>query len=210
MHRSKHPTCPPNSQHQPTTPAHPAGRPSTPSNVAEPGDNAPCWLPRGDAWRRLSEPIRHAVHQRILPMWKQLVDGAADELERSAAATLVYLTWLEIREQIELEEARGDSDPLCPSLVDPERLLARHLQLLTAKQRHSELFAKLRFAREKSSCRQSAAPNQHSSILFGNPLGPLRCHRSAPSDTVQDSRPSQRNAPLPDDAEDQPAQPSMT
>ncbi|NUQ65840.1 MAG: hypothetical protein HUU20_25540 [Pirellulales bacterium] len=136
-------------------------------------------------------------------MWKELVDGAADELERSAAATLVYLTWLEIRALIELEEARADLDPLFPTLVDPERLMAQHLQLLTAKQRNSELLAKLRFAREKSACRQSAATNHPSSTFLGSPLRPLRCVPSALSDTVPETQPSKVDSPAPEDAEEQ-------
>ncbi len=96
----------PDSPEKPTTPAHPADPPRqepsadhqlTAPTAADPGDDAPCWLPWGDAARRLSEPLRRAVHQRILPMCKALVDDAADELERSAAAMLLYLTWLEIR-----------------------------------------------------------------------------------------------------------------
>lgn len=165
---------------------------STTSAAAEPGENAPYWLPRGDAWRRLSEPIRRAVHQSILPMWKQLVDRAADELERSTAATLVYLTWLEVRGQIELEEARGDSDPLSTTLADPDRWMAQHLQLLKAKHRTSELLARLRSAREKSAGRQAAAAAEPRSPFFGIPLG-----------TVRKSRESSLDSREPDDAQGQ-------
>jgi hypothetical protein len=175
--------------------------------VAEPDDEAPYWLPRGDSWHRLSEPIRRAVHQRILPMWKELVDSAADELERSAAATLVHLSWLEMCGQVELEEARADSDPLTTKLLDPERLIARHLQLLAAKQRSAELLRKLRLAREKPAGRQSADPKSRRSPLFGDqPLGSRRCFRYVPNEPAatethaEQSRASSVESPEPDDA----------
>jgi hypothetical protein len=123
-------------------------------------------------------------------MCKELVDGAFDQLERSAAATLVYLTWLEIRAEIELEQARALSDPLFPSLVDTDQSLARHLRLLTAKHRSSELLAKLRLARENSARRQSPAANHAPSAFFDNPLGPRRSVPSVPSDAARESRPS--------------------
>ncbi|NLY00797.1 MAG: hypothetical protein GXY83_32275 [Rhodopirellula sp.] len=212
MPQSKQTHVRPDSPEKSTAPAHPsdpprqgasAHHPPTASTAAEPGDNAPCWLPRGDAWRRLPEPIRRAVHQRILPMCKALVDGAPDQIERSAAATLVYLTWLEIRGQIELEQARDLSDPLVPARADTDQLLARHLRLLTAKHRNSELLAKLRLARENSARRQSPAANHPPSAFFDNPLGPRRCVPSVPSDAARESRPSRVERPVPEDPEEQ-------
>jgi hypothetical protein len=173
MQPFQEPHCPPDILESLNPQVRPGDPPSTSPAVAEPGDDAPHWLPREESWQRLPEPIRRAVHQRILPMWRELVGGADDELERSAAATLVHLTWLEMRGQVELEQAWGDSDPLFSTLVDPERLFARHLQLLTAKQRSAELLRKLRLAREKPAGRQSDDQIIRPSPLFGD-LGPRR------------------------------------
>jgi hypothetical protein len=84
MQTSQELHCPPDISESFDPQVRPGDPPPRHAAAAEPGDDAPYWLPRGDAWRRLSEPIRRAVHQRILPMWRELVDGAADELERSA------------------------------------------------------------------------------------------------------------------------------
>lgn len=112
--------------------------------LPELGPDAPCWLPRGSSWEALSPAIRGAVHQLLLPLWNQTVLQAADELQRSTAASLVYLTWLELCNQASASEALVPADPLLSDLPEPDRLIDRYLRLLTAKNRTCQLVARLR------------------------------------------------------------------
>jgi len=58
-------------------------------------------------------------------------------------------------------------------------------------------------ARENSARRQSPAANHAPSAFFDNPLGPLRCVPSVPSDAARESRPSRVERPVPEDPEEQ-------
>jgi hypothetical protein len=122
----------------------------TPSgDVPVPCDpNLPHWLPTGDRWNELPEEIRQTVPRILTPAYRRFVIDAHGELERSIGLTLVHLMWLEVCDQIHLAIVTADPTSLDAILKDPEDMIDRHLNLVTAKCQTAELLVKLRLVTE--------------------------------------------------------------
>ena len=111
-------------------------------------EGAPHWLPRGGFWEELSEGVQRAAGEILVPAYRRLVLEVDDELERSAGMTLVHLMWLEICGQQAMADIVGNRESIYSIVKDPEAQVARHLELLGAKNNTAELLLKLRMVRD--------------------------------------------------------------
>jgi hypothetical protein len=120
------------------------------ATVPPPPDRAvlPHWLPVGDAWNSLPEPVRHAVPILLVPAYRRFVLDVSDELQRSVGLTLVHLLWLEICTQTSLAEVVANPLCLAATLNNPNQMIDRHLNLVAAKSQTTELLTKLRLVNE--------------------------------------------------------------
>jgi cell division inhibitor SulA len=91
--------------------------------------------------------LQWAVQEILTPAYRQLVLEAPDELERTAGLSLVHLIWLELSEQAEMGPVIAEPDRLMKSLNDRAGLIARHLQLLSAKSEMAQLLTRIRAIR---------------------------------------------------------------
>jgi hypothetical protein len=112
------------------------------------GPDLPYWLPSGDYWDGLPREIRDAVPRILGPAYRKFVLEAGGELERSLGLTLVHLIWLEVCDHVRMALAAADSLSLAAALNDPDAMIARHLNLITAKCQTAELLVKLRLVTE--------------------------------------------------------------
>jgi hypothetical protein len=103
----------------------------------------PYWLPSGDSWNELPREIRDAIPRVLSPAYRQFVLDAPNQLERSLGLTLVHLLWLEVCDHVRMALAVADPSSLAATLANPDRLIGRHLNLITAKCR-AELLLKFR------------------------------------------------------------------
>jgi hypothetical protein len=110
--------------------------------VAPTAPDVPYWIPNDDGWNKLPQQVREAVPIILAPAYRRFVLEAPGELERSIGLTLVHLTWLELRNQIELAVA-SDPNSFEAMLKNPEDMLDRHLRLATAKCQAAELLLKV-------------------------------------------------------------------
>jgi hypothetical protein len=110
--------------------------------------NMPYWIPRGSSWKRLPEGMKRAASQILAPAYRLFVRQAAGPLERSVGLTLVHLMWLEVCDQVALAPNVADRESIVAELADPEKLIARHLELVAAKCHTADLLVKLRMLAE--------------------------------------------------------------
>jgi hypothetical protein len=114
----------------------------------QPDPDVPHWVPTGDRWNGLPEEIRRAVPRILAPAYRRFVLDAPGELERSVGLTLVHLMWLEVCDQVYMAIATADPTSLDAILKNPEEMIDRHLNLVTAKCQTAELLVKLRLVSE--------------------------------------------------------------
>ncbi len=142
--------------------------------LPEPGDDAPYWLPTGSLWHDLPPAIKKAVHQVLLPLWKGLVLDPQDALERSAGTTLVHLMWLELCDQAHIGSVVGIRDSIFSIRADPDSMIARHLNLISAKNQTWALLARQRMARELLATVERSVPGPGPNTLPALPFIPDR------------------------------------
>ncbi len=128
-----------------------------PPSLPEPGPDAPYWLPRGESWKQLPPLVQSAVQQVLLPLWNQLLRESAGPLDRSIAVSFVHLVWLELCDHINIGEVVGNRDSLWSRIADIDGMIHKHLGLLEAKNRTSQLLAKVRFAETVRAQQQDSA-----------------------------------------------------
>jgi hypothetical protein len=147
----------------------------------DPDTDRPCWLPTKSGLPGLPQEVLDSVTRLILPVYRAMVLEAPGELERTIGNSVVYLTWLELINQIRISNIIAD--PTCPDaiLYESDDLMDRCLQLMAAKCQAAGLMLKVRRATEALN-RQ--AERQTSS---NNGLPPAR----------QAFRPDQSLAPFP-------------
>ncbi len=122
----------------------PKKKPPPPPATSQHGPDLPYWLPSGDYWDGLPREIRDAVPRVLAPAYRKFVLDAPGELERSLGLTLVHLIWLEVCDHVRMAVATADPLSLAATLNDPDAMIARHLNLITAKCQTAELLVKLR------------------------------------------------------------------
>ncbi|NLX98477.1 MAG: hypothetical protein GXY83_20140 [Rhodopirellula sp.] len=166
----------------------PRPRPGLP----EPGDDAPYWLPTGSLWHDLSPAIKKAVHQILVPLWKRIVLEAQDDLEQAAGATLVHLMWLELCDQAHIGAVVGTRDSIVAIRANPDAMVARHLNLVSAKNQTWALLARQRMAREVLARVDGSLPPPRTS---GPPALPLITDRQSIAALDVPNRPSPHAAP---------------
>ncbi len=108
----------------------------------------PYWVPDGVSFESLDPALRRAYAAVIEPLYDEYVLKAEDALERAAGITLVHLTWLELRGQVDLEKelSRLGRNP------EPEsrdNLIARHVRLAMAKLKAGGFLCRLQAFRQK-------------------------------------------------------------
>lgn len=113
-----------------------------------PDSDLPGWLRGESDGFGLPEGMKQAVAHIVLPAYRAFVLEAPGELERSVGNSVVYLTWLELVNQIRLANTLAESTGTDAILFDPDELTDRYLQLVTAKCQAAGLMLKIRFATE--------------------------------------------------------------
>ena len=120
----------------------------TPMNNEDQG--RPCFLPADIKWEALPEAVRAAIHEIVMPLYRVYVLENADPLQRSTGMSLVFLTTLEVIECV------GNSRALFAHCSSDEESKARqqqidrHLRLVGAKTKCTELLLRLEAWREKA------------------------------------------------------------
>ena len=110
--------------------------------AADSTDDLPEWFPASG----LAPNVRRAVVDTIAPAYRRFVTEASGEMERTVGASMVYLIWIELVNQVRLANALADRDSADAILYDPERLTDRYLELIGAKCQAAELMLKIRMA----------------------------------------------------------------
>jgi hypothetical protein len=111
--------------------------------------NAPLWLPRGKDWQALSPQVQTAAAELIVPLYRETVLGAPTAVERMAAETLVYVTWLEVLEQAELGKHLYTKRPRNPCTntgleVKVDDFIDRYLLVAQAKTRAGKFLMRVK------------------------------------------------------------------
>jgi len=107
----------------------------------------PYWMPDGATPEDLPEGLQAAAEAIIGPAYEELVAGAPTVLEQLTGMSAVYLSQLEVIDQVELARELASTPP------DSEQRGKRidgHLRLVGAKLRCTTFLEKMRRAREKS------------------------------------------------------------
>jgi hypothetical protein len=117
--------------------ARPANRP------AEPG-----WLTAGSSWDHVSSNVKQAVLEILVAAHRHMILDAPNEVEHSAGATLVYLLWLEVCDQVYMAGGAVDHESIASILDKPEQLINRYQRLPDPKNSIAELLSKLMVLRE--------------------------------------------------------------
>lgn len=92
----------------------------------------PYFLPENVAFESLPTALQAVAMAVLDPIYKELVLGAADPLERDAAKTLVHLGWLEVLGEIELGHQMVGDEKLFGS-EEHYKLIERLLRVVSAK-----------------------------------------------------------------------------
>jgi hypothetical protein len=109
----------------------------------------PYWISEQIDLAALPEPFRIAITEIVNRAYEELVLGAADALERSAATTYVHLLWLELLQQFELgNELESVSRPNL-SFGARAEMIMRHLRLVAAKQHTGNFLLRVKAFHEK-------------------------------------------------------------
>ena len=111
--------------------------------------DAPAWLPRGKEWHKLPQQVKTAAAEQIVPLYREAVLAAASAVERIAAETLVYVTWLEVLEQAELGKHLYTPRPRNPLMdsafqVKVDDFIDRYLHVAQAKQRAGKFLMRVK------------------------------------------------------------------
>lgn len=129
-------------------------------DATTPNPSRPYWIPDGIAFQAPPQALQLATTEIVNPVYQELILEAGDALERSAAATLVHLLWLEFLQQVELGNHLDN-------LVRPNHgfavradMIARHSRVVGAKQHTGTFLLRLKAFHEKSAAGLSrpAAP----------------------------------------------------
>jgi hypothetical protein len=106
------------------------------------------WIPEGVSIDDWPPGLQAAVAGVINPAYEQLVMAAAPGLAQSTGVTVVHLLWLEVLDQVELSR---QTMPSAPAVANPDRSITieRHLRLVNAKLKASELLQRLEALRER-------------------------------------------------------------
>jgi hypothetical protein len=143
--------CPPNIDQNPL-----------PDGDTRPDPDTPCWLPTEADPLGMPQKVLESLTRIIRPAYRDLVLEAPGELERTIGNSVVYLTWLELVNQIRLANALADPNSPITILHDPDKMTDRCLQLITAKCQAAGLMLRLRLAteaRDRQTERQSPSNN---------------------------------------------------
>ena len=107
----------------------------------------PYFVPTSVNYESLPVAVKAALQAVVEPTYQELVLGA-DPLERSAGISLVFLLCLEVLEHFEIATVMEFSDRYNERKAeDREKMVARHLRLLGAKQQTSNFMMRLRMFR---------------------------------------------------------------
>lgn len=130
--------------------ARPFQRHPSPDNAdnTPPNPDLPSWLLAESDVLGLPEGMKEALNHIVIPAYRALVLDAPGELERTIGNSVVYLTWIELVNQIRLANTLVDSTGADAILHDPDELTDRCLQLITAKCQAAGLMLKIRVATE--------------------------------------------------------------
>jgi hypothetical protein len=108
----------------------------------------PYFIPASVDFDRLPDEVKLAMIEIVGPTYEELVVMPASALERSAGVTLTFLLTVEILEQFELCESMNFSRTAEQDLAaGREKLIARHLRLVSAKQQATNFLTRLRLVR---------------------------------------------------------------
>jgi hypothetical protein len=123
-----------------------AARPANPPT--EPGPREPGWLRAGSSWDHISSNVKQAVLEILVAAHRHMILDAPNEVERSAGATVMYLLWLEMCDQVYMAEGAADHESIASILDNPEQLINRYQRLPDPKNNIAELLSKLMVLRE--------------------------------------------------------------
>jgi hypothetical protein len=135
--------------------------------------DTPCWLPTVADPLGLPQLVLESLTRIIRPAYRAMVLEAPDELERTIGNSIVYLTWLELVNQIRLANALADPTSPAAILHDPDKLTDRCLKLVTAKCQTAGLMLRLRVATDARN--RQTEPQTPSKLENQQPVDQLNC-----------------------------------
>lgn len=108
------------------------------------------WRPPGVDLEELPIELQHVLVYVIEPIYSELISSQS-ALERSTALTIVHLLWCEALDQISLSKPRDPDLEMLRSVqgCSREREIDRHLRIVDAKFKASELLLKCKAYREQ-------------------------------------------------------------
>jgi hypothetical protein len=110
----------------------------------------PYFLPENVEFETLPKGLQAVVAAILDPLYKELVLGAEDSLERDAGKTLVHLAWLEVIGQIEVGQQIATGEKLLDS-EEHYKLIERLLRVVGAKSKLQGFLLNLRKLRKAGS-----------------------------------------------------------
>ena len=100
----------------------------------------PYYVPASIDYDALPEAVKLVFEAVIEPTYRQLVLGVTTALERSAGITMTFLLSVEVLDQFEIgQQLNFAVDSAAASGPERDRLIARYLRVVGAKQ-HAEKF----------------------------------------------------------------------
>lgn len=104
----------------------------------------PYYIPASIDYDSLPAAVRQSFAAVVQPTYEELVLGAATPLARSAGVSLGFLLCVEILEQFELGRLLNYTGAAAEAdAADRDRLIARHLRLVGAKQHCASFLLRL-------------------------------------------------------------------
>jgi hypothetical protein len=115
------------------------------------GPTRPYFVPAGIDFATLPEAVKLAFEVIVEPAYKEHVLGGATALERSAGVSLVFLLTAEILDQFGLgHRLNFTGAAVGKDSAERERLMARHLRLVNAKQQAAHFLLRIQELRKKN------------------------------------------------------------
>lgn len=116
-----------------------------PPSPDPPDPSVPYWIPPGVDLADMPAELKAALAGVINPAYRELVLEAKPGLPQSTGLSIVHLLWMEVLDQLELAEPPPDLnlDPLAALRDNRATTIARHLRLVGAKLKASELLLRL-------------------------------------------------------------------
>ena len=111
----------------------------------------PYFVPAGIDFETLPDAVKAVFTEFVEPNYRELVLGATTPLERTAGATLTFLSALEVLDQVELgRDMHLAGAPAEKDTAERDKAMVRHLRLVSSKQRAESFLLRVSTLRAKN------------------------------------------------------------